>query len=185
MLPTEVEMCFRSFVGAFTADDPLPAGGSAGVASIAVGVGLARKVLTISRGGGDAGEDVGRLCAALSEVAARLEVEFARDCRAFAAVIEALRMPREHDRRTACVREAWCEAVAAPVAVVELAHRARAVLEQCAVHVKRSMRADLAAALDLVACGQRIAVRNARDNAARLEVSDAERLLAPIGREQP
>lgn len=180
MLPPTVEASFKQLVGAFAARDPLPAGGAAGVTAIAMGVGLGIKVLGISSSDGTSDS----LQQRLQELLERLTPEFATDCAAFAGLLDALRLPASDARRGVKVRDAWREATAAPVSVALGARDAESVLMECATHVKSSVRADLEAALELVATGRRIAERNARENSLRLDPDTAKALLAPLNGKQ-
>lgn len=176
MLGPELEATFRQLVAAFAGRQPLPAGGAAGVVSVAMGVGLGLKVIDISQPSGRL-QEVRPGLAALLE---RIVPEFGADCAAFARLLRALRLRRDDARRAPEVGAAWREATAAPVSVAVLARDAESRLTECREHVKPSVRADLDAALDLVRAGRRIAERNAHENAARLDASIANDLLARL-----
>jgi len=175
MLEPEVDAAFRRLVAAFAADRPLPAGGAAAVTSIAMGIGLGLKVLHIS-----AADGTPSVAHDLGDLLEQLLPDFAVDCEAFARLLEALRLPRDDEARPDRVRAAWEDATAAPIAVARLANAAESHLAPLADGVKPSVRADLAAALDLISTGRRIAERNARDNATRLDPARAQALLSRL-----
>jgi formiminotetrahydrofolate cyclodeaminase len=145
-----------------------------------MGVGLGLKVIGIS--GPDGGADPVRQ--RLEQLLQRLLPEFTVDCTAFAGLFDALRLPRNEAGREVRFRDAWREATAAPVAVALHARLAESLLTECVAQVKSSVRADLHAALDLVRSGGRIAERNARENAERLDPGTANHLLAALDRGQ-
>lgn len=175
MSAATVEESFRHLVAAFAAPAPLPAGGAAGITAIAMGLGLGRKVLAISQPEGVAEAD-----AQLRQLLDRLLPAFAADCDAFARLLECLRLARDDPQRQGRVAAAWREATAAPVAVAVLARAGEATLARLGGRVKPSVRADLEAALELVRAGGRIAERNARENAQRLQPAIARELLAGL-----
>jgi formiminotetrahydrofolate cyclodeaminase len=177
MLDPEIEAAFHRLVSAIAGPDALPAGGAAGVAAIALGTALATKVLRLSP----------TLPSELRDVGPRLELilervlpEFAADCAAFTGLLAAFRRPREDSARADTVRGAWRAATEAPARVAVLATEVDGLLAQCVGHVNPNLAADLGAARELVGAGRRIAVANARENAAHLEAGTAARLLATL-----
>lgn len=164
----------RELVAALGGPDATPAGGAAGVATIAMGVALATKVLRFTPA----------LPAELAEIGPRLDVllaqllpEFVVDCRAFTHLLGAFRLPRDDPDRAGVVRAAWVAATEAPVRVAVLAHDVDGLLARCVGRVNPNLAGDLAAARELVGAGQRIAIANARENAQRLPPEVAAGLL--------
>ncbi len=176
MIESEVDAAFRRLAAAFAGNQSLPAGGAAAVVSITMGVGLGLKVIDIS----NAGDHLDQARRQLDDLLQGLLPAFGADCAVFGELLEALRLPRGDAQRGLRVRDAWREATAAPVAVTLLARDAESRLRACREHIKASVRADLDAALDLVRAGQRIAERNARENASRLDAPAARELLARL-----
>ncbi|MCA8978230.1 MAG: cyclodeaminase/cyclohydrolase family protein [Planctomycetes bacterium] len=179
MLKPNVDAAFRRLVAALVGPEPLPAGGSAAVAAIAMGVGLGIKVTRISSAG-SAG--LGHTQHRLEAILEWMLPEFTEDCAAFSNLLDVLRRPQDDTAREAGLEKAWRDATAAPVRVATVAREVEALLAGCGNEVKASVRADLGAALELVRAGRRIAEVNAQENAQRLDPQLARELLAPLDR---
>jgi formiminotetrahydrofolate cyclodeaminase len=167
----------RSLVAAIGGPDATPAGGAAGIAAIAMGVALGTKVLRLSPA----------LPAELAGVGPRLDAllrqllpEFPIDCRSFAELLAAFRLPRQDPARAGAVRAAWIAATQAPVRTAVLAHEVEALLRRCVDRVNQNLAGDLTAARELVGAGLRIAIGNARENAGHLPPDVAADLLAAL-----
>lgn len=173
----DIGPAFARLVDAFATREPLPAGGAAGVTSIALGVALGTKVLALTRA------DDGARCPLeqrLREILDRTWGAFRADCEAFECLLAALRRPRADDARGAAVQQAWRRATRVPVSVANLAAEAEALLQECTVRIKQSMAGDVEAALALVRAGRRIAESNAHENSRRLDPNSARELLAEL-----
>lgn len=171
----DIDAAHRRLVAAMAGPDALPAGGAAAVATVGMGLALGHKVLRLSSG--DDGSFAAPL-AALEALRERLMPEFDADCAAFDQLLRALRLPRTDPSRASAVDDGWLLATAAPVRVAHLARSGDELLAQCVGKVRRPLAGDLAAALELVRAGLRIALANARENAEHLEPAERERLLA-------
>ncbi|MCK5941941.1 MAG: cyclodeaminase/cyclohydrolase family protein [Planctomycetes bacterium] len=178
MIHVESENAFEQLIESFAARTPLPAGGAAGVTAIAMGLGLGLKVLAISCPDGEASTEQLQL----RELLDRLKSEFRVDCAAFDRLLATLREPKTEAGHAERVRLAWRAAAAKPVGVAVMAREAVALLSSCRHLAKASVRADLEAARDLARTGAKIAGRNARENATRLDPDVARQVLAPLDR---
>jgi formiminotetrahydrofolate cyclodeaminase len=138
---------------ALAARDPVPAGGAAAVAALAMGLAVGTKVARISRA-------PGRITARLAALRAAGEPLFDADCEAFRAVLAARRARAEPAVRAA----AWEAATAVPLSVAALADAAQEALDALEPHCRPALRGDLEAARALVEVGGRISRTNAALN---------------------
>src|SRR5690606_7660450 len=113
-LPPQIDAAVRTLIGAIARSEPLPAGGAAAVIAIAMGTGLGIKVVGLSQA---STPELQPIAAHLQAMLDRLLPEFTADCDAFAALLTALRLPREDSARDSAVQVAWRNATALPVAV--------------------------------------------------------------------
>ena len=171
MSETQTVATLRHLVAALTGPDPLPAGGAAGVAAIAMGAALGVKVLRLGADGDPEPE-----ATELEQMAAPLQAAFTEDCEAFAALLQARRLPRDDPSRDEAVQAGWQRATAAPIGVVQLGERAEACLERRSGAVRKALHGDLTAALRLIRAGLEIARSNAAENGQHLEPGDAQAL---------
>lgn len=169
----DVDGSFRTLVDAVAGPEPLPAGGAAGVAALAIGTALAMKVLRISQ--------QHEAAATLARLLEECIPQFRGDCDAFQSLLDAFHLSREDTGRKQAIEAAWHAATAAPVRVASLARRIEVELERGRGDVKKGLQGDLSAALDLVRAGQRIARNNARENSRHLDPKLAEQLLEALG----
>ncbi|MDF1838309.1 MAG: cyclodeaminase/cyclohydrolase family protein [Planctomycetota bacterium] len=168
-----MESALAQLIAEFGGPTPLPAGGAAGVAAIAMGAALGTKVLRIS-GMPQEGTELSRLLD-------RLTPQYRTDCDAFESVLLAMKLPREAPGKEVALEDAWLDATRAPVQVAGLAQQIEEVLEGCQGRVKVSVAGDLSSALCLTRAGREIAEGNARENALRLDPEVAREVLSDLG----
>jgi len=153
-----------AIVEAMASRRPVPAGGAAAASAVAQGIALLAKGARITR---RADRDP-RLAARLDELAEAAVASFLRDCDAFEAVLDARRA-----EDAAATAIAWRGAIEAPLELLRLTGEALAEVPGVRARAKRSVHADVDAAVTLVVAGAEVAAANARVNLSR--VGDAER----------
>lgn len=156
MTPSDPARALASLVDALAAPEPVPAGGAAAVAAVAMGIAVGTKVARISK----APEEIGDRLAGL---AAAVQPTFDADCEAFRAVLLARRDGAAPD----ALAQAWQRATEVPLAVARLADLAIEALGELRPHGKPALRGDLDAAVALCRAGAHISRQNAALNEHR------------------
>ncbi|XP_074177179.1 formimidoyltransferase-cyclodeaminase isoform X2 [Rhinolophus sinicus] len=149
-----------AFVREVGARSAAPGGGSVAAASAAMGASLAcmAGLMTYGRRQFEhLDATMRRLIPPFHAAAAQLTALVDRDARAFAACLEAMKLPRstpeERDRRSAAVQEGLRQAVAVPLALAETVASLWPALQKLALCVNLACRSDLQVAAKALETG--------------------------------
>ena len=165
---------------------PSPGGGAVAAVGGMLGISLILKALRISlRNAEDAGA-YARDDAALTDLALRLAEDADADEGAFAAYVNAARLPKgtedERGARNAALRKAAIGATDAGIEMLRHAQEAFAVSRRVEAAIKRNIEADLVAGREFLKVVRTVAVENCRANLSALRDSPEgdrlERLVA-------
>ncbi len=172
------ETHLRELVAAIADKHPVPAGGSAGVAAAAMGVGLALLATRVWRGSPHPillqSEEQ------LLDINRQLIPLFTEDCDAFSAVLAASRLSGAEKERA--LQQAYARATDVPLQVTELALTTLKLIAQLQQHARPALKLDVDAARSLLRTGAQISLQNAQSNLKSASAGSAkalhDRLLA-------
>lgn len=154
----------KPFLEALTAPAPVPGGGSAAAAAAAMAAALGQKVVVLTLRKKPSQQLQERLEAALlalGSAAQKLAEAVQRDADAFAAVVEARRLPKHPpEQREQAVQQVLQQAAAVPLEVAEEVVRLHRCLQELEAAVPASFASDWKTALALA----RAAVQAAKEN---------------------
>lgn len=138
------------FLDELGSDQPVPAGGSAAAAAVAMAAGLVEKVARLSRPNLIGAGRISRQAASIRSLAAAY-VE--SDAYAYRQYMEALRAARGRNagERERILRPARAGIVGMPLKIVRVAAEVAEMAAELAIHAKPSLRSDAIVAVQLAA----------------------------------
>jgi formiminotetrahydrofolate cyclodeaminase len=169
----------RELVARIASGAPIPGGGSTAALSGALGAALLRMVVELTRDRADAAEHRAEI-AEIGEKAARLTEDLLvladEDSAAYAAVVDARRMPRatdsERNARTDALSEATRRATRSPLAIARCGEEVLVLAERLAPICNRNAVSDVGVGALLAAAAVRGGALNVRINLPSLAGDD-------------
>jgi methenyltetrahydrofolate cyclohydrolase len=156
------ELTLAAFAEAVAAPEPAPGGGAAAAAAAALGAGLVAMAARFSRSRIDDADRIAARADALRERALALADE---DAAAYAAVLEAYRLPKDTDGRRGRIGIALKRACEVPIAIAEGAAEVATLAADVGERGNPNLAGDAATAVHLTAAATRSAARLVRINA--------------------
>jgi formiminotetrahydrofolate cyclodeaminase len=170
------ELRIRDYLAALGAVSPTPGGGSAAALAGALSSALGRMVVSVAREKEPTPEREA-LAAAFQELEERFLELAAEDERAFSAVMEALRIPRDAEGRFERLQTALLRAADVPLRAAESSLSVLRRLEQAEAHASRAIVSDVGVATHLALASLRSSLLNVAVNAGSLkDVAVSDRL---------